>query len=63
MLYSVPKILLMGNLLELFWGMTWCITEMIHRPWDSCLNNMKKPEALLWVVSWLKENRFPPTES
>lgn len=44
-------------------GMTWCITEMIHRPWDSCLNNMKKPEALLWVVSWLKENRFPPTES
>ncbi len=48
----VPKILLMGNLLALFLGMTWCITEMIHRPWDSCLNNMKKLEVLLWAVRW-----------
>lgn len=27
------------------------------------LEQYEKPEALLWVVSWLKENRFPPTES
>lgn len=47
MLFSVPKILLMGNLLALFLGMTWCITEMIHRPWDSCLNNMKKLEVTI----------------